>query len=59
VFAAEEKAHLAPPPQARFDVPQWSQAEVHPDHHAQVPRALYSGRRTCGRIPCHRRAKLP
>jgi transposase len=42
VFAAEEKAHLAPPPQARFDVPDWSLAKVHPDHHVQVARALYS-----------------
>jgi hypothetical protein len=42
VFAAEEKAHLAPPPQARFDVPMWGQAKVHPDHHVQVARALYS-----------------
>jgi transposase len=42
VFAAEERAHLAPPPQARFDVPQWSEAKVHPDHHVQVARALYS-----------------
>lgn len=42
VFAAEEKTHLAPPPQARFDVPIWSTAKVHPDHHVQVARALYS-----------------
>ncbi len=42
VFAAEEKAHLQPPPQTRFDVPIWSQAKVHPDHHVQVARALYS-----------------
>ena len=42
VFAAEEKAHLAPPPQAPFDVPIWSQAKVHPDHHVQVARSLYS-----------------
>jgi hypothetical protein len=42
VFAAEEKAHLAPPPQARFDVPVWSEAKVHPDHHVQVARSLYS-----------------
>lgn len=42
VFFAEEKAHLAPPPQARFDVPVWSEAKVHPDHHVQVARALYS-----------------
>jgi len=42
VFAAEEKAHLSPPPQAPFDVPVWSQAKVHPDHHLQVARSLYS-----------------
>jgi hypothetical protein len=42
VFEAEEKAHLAPPPQARFDVPVWGQAKVHPDHHVQVARSLYS-----------------
>jgi len=42
VFVAEEKEHLAPPPQSRFDVPQWSMAKVHPDHHVQVSRALYS-----------------
>jgi hypothetical protein len=42
VFAAEEKAHLAPPPAERFDVPAWSRAKVHPDHHVQVARALYS-----------------
>jgi transposase len=42
VFEAEEKAHLGPPPQARFDLPVWSEAKVHPDHHVQVARALYS-----------------
>ncbi len=42
VFAAEEKAHLSPAPQAPFDVPAWSEAKVHPDHHVQVARALYS-----------------
>jgi hypothetical protein len=42
VFAAEEKMHLAPPPQSRFDVPVWSEAKVHPDHHVQIARALYS-----------------
>jgi len=25
-----------------FDVPAWTKAKVHPDHHAQVARALYS-----------------
>jgi hypothetical protein len=42
VFVAEEKPHLLPPPVERFDVPTWSQAKVHPDHHVQVSRALYS-----------------
>lgn len=42
VFAREEKPHLLPPPTAAFDVPVWSQAKVHPDHHVQVTRALYS-----------------
>lgn len=42
VFVSEEKTHLLPPPTARFDVPTWSQAKVHPDHHVQVSRALYS-----------------
>ena len=42
VFAAEEKAHLLPPPTSPFDVPTWSQAKVHPDHHVQVARSLYS-----------------
>lgn len=42
VFAAEEKMHLLPPPNEPFDVPVWSKAKVHPDHHVQVARALYS-----------------
>lgn len=42
VFAREEKPHLIPPPSMPFDVPVWSQAKVHPDHHVQVARALYS-----------------
>lgn len=42
VFAAEEKPHLAAPPTERFDVPTWAKAKVHPDHHVQVARALYS-----------------
>lgn len=42
VFASEEKGHLAPAPQDRFDVPIWGSAKVHPDHHVQVARALYS-----------------
>lgn len=42
VFCAEEKEHLLPAPGSRFDVPVWSRAKVHPDHHVQVARALYS-----------------
>jgi transposase len=42
VFEAEEKALLLPPPQERFDVPTWGLAKVHPDHHLQVARSLYS-----------------
>lgn len=42
VFEAEERAHLAPAPTAPFDVPRWTRAKVHPDHHVQVAYALYS-----------------
>lgn len=42
VFEAEERSHLAPAPTAPFDVPRWTRAKVHPDHHLQVAHALYS-----------------
>jgi transposase len=42
VFAELEKPALRPPPDAPFDVPLWTEAKVHPDHHVQVARALYS-----------------
>lgn len=42
VFAAEEKQHLLPAPTEHFDVPIWSKAKLHPDHHLQVARGLYS-----------------
>lgn len=42
VFEAEEKSHLLPAPTSPFDVPTWTSAKIHPDHHAQVGRALYS-----------------
>lgn len=42
VFETEEKPLLAPAPAAPFDVPRWTRAKVHPDHHVQVARALYS-----------------
>jgi transposase len=41
-YEREEKASMLPPPQAPFDVPLWTDAKVHPDHHLQVQRALYS-----------------
>jgi transposase len=42
VYETEEKAQMQPPPTAPFDVPLWSTAKVHPDHHVQVQKALYS-----------------
>jgi len=42
VFEAQERSALLPAPVAPFDVPRWSKAKVHPDHHVQVARALYS-----------------
>jgi transposase len=42
VFEAEERQHLLPAPTAPFDVPTWTRAKLHPDHHAQVSRSLYS-----------------
>ena len=42
VFEREERPLMLPPPSAPFDVPAWTEAKVHPDHHIQVARALYS-----------------
>lgn len=42
VFEREEKALLRPAPTDRFDVPHWTEAKVHPDHHVQVLKSLYS-----------------
>jgi transposase len=43
VFELTEKATMLPPPAEPFDVPIWiEKAKVHPDHHIQVARALYS-----------------
>jgi len=41
-YASEEKAHMNPAPTSSFDVPRWSEAKVHADHHVQVQRAIYS-----------------
>jgi transposase len=42
VFEAEERSFLLPAPDAPFDVPRWTEPKVHPDHHVQVARSLYS-----------------
>lgn len=42
VFLVEEQAAMLPPPSETYDVPLWVEAKVHPDHHVQVARALYS-----------------
>jgi transposase len=42
VFENTEKAALQPLVSARFDPPVWGQCTVHPDHHVQFQKALYS-----------------
>lgn len=42
VYETEERKHMLPMPTSSFDVPTWARAKVHPDHHVQVGRALYS-----------------
>lgn len=42
VFEEEEKATLLPLTGERFDPPQWAECTVHPDHHVQFSKALYS-----------------
>lgn len=42
VFEAEELRHLLAKPETAFDVPTWTRPKVHPDHHVQVARSLYS-----------------
>lgn len=37
-----EKSAMLAAPTAPFDVPSFAEAKVHPDHHIQVARALYS-----------------
>jgi transposase len=42
-FKETEKAAMLAPPTEPFDVPLWAEhAKVHPDHHIQIARALYS-----------------
>jgi Mu transposase, C-terminal domain len=43
LFESVEKAAMLRPPSGPFDVPLWvDEAKVHPDHHIQIARALYS-----------------
>jgi hypothetical protein len=42
VFETEEQKTLLSPPGTPFDVPRWTEVKVHPDHHVQVARSLYS-----------------
>jgi transposase len=42
VFEATEKPRLQPLVRERFDPPEWAEAKVHPDHHVQFRKALYS-----------------
>lgn len=41
-YEEDEKQHMVAAPSEPFDIPRWSEAKVHPDHHIQVQRALYS-----------------
>ena len=42
VFEAEEQARLQPYDGVLYDVPEWKEVTVHPDHHVSFGQALYS-----------------
>ena len=42
VFENEERDRLLPLTRERYDPPSWAQCKVHPDHHIQFSKALYS-----------------
>ncbi|MDH3571543.1 MAG: IS21 family transposase [Gemmatimonadota bacterium] len=42
VFENVEKPALRPLERARFDPPTWARCKVHPDHHIQFQKAIYS-----------------
>jgi len=42
VFEGIEAGRLAPYDGNRYDTPYWSECKVHPDHHIQFRKALYS-----------------
>ncbi len=42
-FEETEKSSMLAPPSEPFDVPRWAEhAKVHPDHHVEIARSLYS-----------------
>lgn len=42
VYQQQERPHMLPAPTEPYDLPLWSEARVHPDHHLQAQKALYS-----------------
>ncbi len=42
VFLSEERPLLRPAPEAPYDLPVYAEPKVHPDHHVEVAKALYS-----------------
>lgn len=42
VFERDERPLLKHAPTEKYDVPHWADAKVHPDHHLQVLKSLYS-----------------
>ena len=42
VFESQELPVLLPAPEAPYDLPIYAEPKVHPDHHVEVARALYS-----------------
>ena len=42
LFATEERPHLLPAPTTPYDLPTYPRPKVHPDHHIEVDKALYS-----------------
>jgi len=42
VFEAEEQAKLSPYDGVIYDVPEWKEVTIHPDHHVSFAQALYS-----------------
>lgn len=42
IYEEHERPLMRPAPEDTYDVPIWRRPKVHPDHHIQVERALYS-----------------